>query len=177
MLTVRWVGGSWTDHFSCFEWFRLFLAFLGLVGSTNQLLRDDIWFFFTSWPLYQHPLMQEPISLKRDDDDDNGMQGPISLKRDAASFSASVQHCTLRPLAGCTDLTGHRSFAIIIFQRQAKLPTADAFLIPTSSSSSSQSMWKMVLSNQWLRKGVERKKLLFFWILSKLPPLRHPHPS
>ena len=144
MLTVRWVGGSWTDHFSCFEWFRLFLAFL---GSTNQLLRDDIWFFFTSWPLYQHPLMQEPISLKRDDDDDNGMQGPISLKRDAASFSASVQHCTLRPLAGCTDLTGHRSFAIIIFQRQAKLPTADAFLIPTSSSSSSQSMWKMVLSN------------------------------
>ena len=114
--------------------------------------------------------MQEPISLKRDDDDDNGMQGPISLKRDAASFSASVQHCTLRPLAGCTDLTGHRSFAIIIFQRQAKLPTADAFLIPTSSSSSSQSMWKMVLSNQWLRKGVERKKLLFFWILSKLHP-------
>ena len=72
--------------------------------------------------------MQGPISLKRDDDDDNGMQGPISLKRDAASFSASVQHCTLRPLAGCTDLTGHRSFAIIIVQRQGKLPTADAFL-------------------------------------------------
>ena len=82
--------------------------------------------------------MQGPISLKRDDDDDNGMQGPISLKRDAASFSASVQHCTLRPLAGCTDLTGHRSFAIIIFQRQGKLPTADAFLILTSPSSSSQ---------------------------------------
>ena len=161
------MGGSWTDHFSCFEWFRLFLAFL---GSTNQLLRDDIWFFFTSWPLYQHPLMQEPISLKRDDDDDNGMQGPISLKRDAASFSASVQHCTLRPLAGCTDLTGHRSFAIIIFQRQAKLPTADALLITTSSSSSSQcERWYCPIS--YLGKGSREKSWCSFGFCPNyLPP-------
>ena len=34
-----------------------------------------------------------------------------------------------------------------------------------------KSMWKMVLSNQWHREGVPKKKLLFFWILSKLPPL------
>ena len=114
--------------------------------------------------------MQGPISLKRDDDDDNGMQGPISLKRDAASFSASVQHCTLRPLAGCTDLTGHRSFAIIIFQRQGKLPTADAFLILTSPSSSSQcERWYCPISD--IGKGSRKKAAVLLDYVQITPPL------
>ena len=142
-----------------------FLAWFGpLINSRGWHL-----IFFTFWPLYQYPLMQGPISLKRDDDDDNGMQGLISLKRDAASFSASVQHCTLRPLAGCTDLTGHRSFAIIIFQRQGKLPTADAFLIPASLSSSSQwqcERWYCPIND--LGKGSRKKAVVLLDFVS--PP-------